>query len=204
MRHPFINNGPLLFSLTVLLLLAALVYGSTIEDTTLSHQQQRILRGEVKTKEVIHPRIQDNNNNNNNEEITEGYFTTYQATTPLQCPTELSNVITIDDESQLYYSIVAPPSSSSNAAGSNNNNNDSGILCGRLEVTNNNGGWVGLAISQNGKMFGSEAIIGVPNDALSIDGGGGATVKKYYLGGYTVGYEVGGWGVYYMDEDKQT
>jgi len=193
MRHPFINNGPLLFSLTILLLLAAsLVYGSTIEDTTLSHQQQRILRGEVKTKEVIHPRIQDNNNNNE-EEITQGYFTTYQATTtPLQCPTTLSNFITINDESQLYYSIVQ-----SSAGGTN------GILCGRLEVTNNNGGWVGLAISQNGKMFGSEAIIGVPNDTLSIEGGG-ATVKKYYLGGYTVGYEVGGWGVYYMDEDKQT
>ena len=188
MRHPFINNGPLLFSLTVLLLLAAsLVNGSTIEDTTLSHQQHRILRGEVKAKEVIHPRIQDNN-----EEITQGYVTRYQATSPLQCPTTLSNVITINDESQLYYSIVQ------SSAGSTN-----GILCGRLEVTNNNGGWVGLAISQNGKMFGSEAIIGVPNDTLSIEGGG-ATVKKYYLGGYTVGYEVGGWGVYYMDEEKQT
>jgi len=189
MRHLFINTGPLL--LTLSLLLAALVYGSTIDDNTLSHQQQRILRGEVKTKEVIHPRIQDNNNNIE-EEITQGYFTTYQATTALQCPTKLSNVITINDESQLYYSIVQ-----SSAGGTN------GILCGRLEVTNNNGGWVGLAISQNGKMFGSEAIIGVPNDTLSIDGGG-ATVKKYYLGGYTVGYEVGGWGVYYMDEEKQT
>ena len=191
MRHSLFNNGPLLFSLSLLLLLAAsLVNGSQIEDTTLSHQHQRILRGEkVKAKEVIHPRIQDNNI----EEITQGYFTTYQATTALlQCPTELSNVITITDESQLYYSIVQ-----SSTGGTN------GILCGRLEVTNNDGGWVGLAISKNGKMFGSEAIIGVPNDTLSIDGGG-ATVKKYYLGGYTVGYEVGGWGVYYMDEDKQT
>lgn len=190
MRHPFINNGPLLFSPTILILLlaASLVYGSTIEDTTLSHQQQRILRGEVKAKEVIHPRIQDNIE----EEIAQGYFTTYQATSPLQCPAELTNFITINDESQLYYSIVQ-----SSTGGTN------GILCGRLEVTNNNGGWVGLAISQNGKMFGSEAIIGVPNDTLSIEGGG-ATVKKYYLGGYTVGYEVGGWGVYYMDEEKQT
>jgi hypothetical protein len=117
------------------------------------------------------------------------------------CPPSLTNSINISngtnhyEGSTLYYAVV--PSSPSDA--------NNGILCGRLEVLNNDGSWIGIGISTNYNMFGSEAIIGLPIDTLSQDViTKQNTVMKYKLGGYTVGYEVGGWGVYYMAEEKQT
>lgn len=121
------------------------------------------------------------------------------ATNPV-CPPSLTNSINISngtnhyEGSTLYYAVL--PSSPSDA--------NNGILCGRLEVLNNDGSWIALGISQNYNMFGSEAIIGLPIDTLSQDTTKQNTVMKYKLGGYTVGYEVGGWGVYYMAEEKQT
>ena len=61
--------------------------------------------------------------------------------------------------------MVLPPTTSTNSA--------DGILCGRLEVINN--GWIGVALSNNGKMDGSTAIIGIPSQN---------TVKKYDLVSY--------------------
>jgi len=122
------------------------------------------------------------------------------ATTPI-CPPSLTNSINISNGTNHYegailnYAVV--PSSPSDA--------NNGILCGRLEVLNNDGSWVAIGMSRNYNMFGSEAIIGLPIDTLSADGATKQnTVMKYKLGGYTVGYEVGGWGVYYMAEEKQT
>ena len=121
------------------------------------------------------------------------------ATTPI-CPPSLANSINISNGTNhyegaiLHYAVV--PSSPSDA--------NNGILCGRLEVLNNDGSWVGIGISRNYNMFGSEAVIGLPIDTLSDGITKQNTVMKYKLGGYTVGYEVGGWGVYYMAEEKQT
>ena len=110
------------------------------------------------------------------------------------CPTTLTNYIEISDDATFHYALI--PSTASTTSTSN------GILCGRLSVRNNNGGWVGFAISQEGgSMVGSNAIIGVPNDILtnSIN-----SVLKYDMSGRIVGYEVGGWGVYPMADTRQT
>jgi len=121
------------------------------------------------------------------------------ATTPI-CPPSLTNSINISNGTNhyegatLHYAIVSSSPSDAN----------NGILCGRLEVLNNDGSWIGLGMSRNYNMFGSEAIIGLPIDTLSDGIIKKNTVMKYKLGGYTVGYEVGGWGVYYMAEEKQT
>lgn len=70
----------------------------------------------------------------------------------------------------------------SNPPGSNN-----GILYGRLEAEND--GWIGLGISPNGKMVGSEAIVGVPDDD---------SVMKFELNGKSTSR------VDPMPDDKQT
>ena len=68
------------------------------------------------------------------------------------CPGSLAKQIVIDPSAILYYHLE--PSD----PGDNN-----GILCGRLEVTNNDGGWIGLGWSSNGNMIGGEAIVGLTN-----------------------------------------
>jgi hypothetical protein len=72
------------------------------------------------------------------------------------CPGSLDRQIVIDSSAILYYHLE--PSDS----GANN-----GILCGRLEVDNNNGGWIGFGWSTNGSMIGGEAIVGL-TDARSV------------------------------------
>lgn len=47
----------------------------------------------------------------------------------------------------------------------------------RGRVTYEGLGWVGLAVSPNGQMVGSHAVIGLPNDD---------SVRRYYLGGYSL------------------
>ena len=127
--------------------------------------------------------------------ISAGYVAIVQASATHSCPSKLTNVIEIDDDSTLHYAMV--PSSSSDT--------NNGILCGRLEVLNADGDWIGFAMSKDYGMFGSEAIIGLPIDTLSPDGiTKQNTVMKYKLGGYNVGSEVGGRSVYYMSEEKQT
>ena len=72
------------------------------------------------------------------------------------CPGSLDQQIDIDSEATLYYHIVRADSGDTN-----------GILCGRLEVESNDGGWIGFGWSKNGKMTGGEAIVGL-TDAQSV------------------------------------
>ena len=78
------------------------------------------------------------------------------------CPETLTESTEIDSSATLFYAMVP-----SDPAGS-----DNGLLCARLEVTED--GWVGIAISEDGTMAGSKAIIGVPDEG---------TVLKYQLSG---------------------
>ena len=94
----------------------------------------------------------------------------------LICPKDFEEVATIDQSTSLYYSIVLTDAG------------DNGILCGQLEVTDHQG-WVGLAISSNGMMIGSDAIIGEPSTK---------SVLKYDLNGKGANL------VNAMDETKQT
>ena len=87
-----------------------------------------------------------------------------EPTGDISCPETLEIKDTFDTQTTLYYSVVP-----SNPPGSNN-----GIFCGRLEVTNHDG-WVGFAISENGKMADSVAIVGIPEED---------TVQKYDLFSY--------------------
>eukprot|EP00584_Thalassiosira_punctigera_P010917 CAMPEP_0172547466 /NCGR_PEP_ID=MMETSP1067-20121228/16995_1 /TAXON_ID=265564 ORGANISM="Thalassiosira punctigera, Strain Tpunct2005C2" /NCGR_SAMPLE_ID=MMETSP1067 /ASSEMBLY_ACC=CAM_ASM_000444 /LENGTH=829 /DNA_ID=CAMNT_0013334551 /DNA_START=42 /DNA_END=2531 /DNA_ORIENTATION=+ len=93
----------------------------------------------------------------------------------LACPSVLYKSTDIDSSATLYYAVVPsdPPGSSN------------GLLCGRLEAEHD--GWIALAISENGGMIGSEAIIGLPSDD---------TVLKYDLTSYS--------GIAVMPDDKQT
>ena len=101
----------------------------------------------------------------------------------LSCPEELTNVNTLDDKTVMYYAIVP-----SNPPSANN-----GILCARLEVQSDQG-WLGFGISTDGKMTGSQAVIGLPSDSgLAEDG----DVKKYDLNGGDPRIKV-------MEDDKQT
>lgn len=96
---------------------------------------------------------------------------------PLNCPDTLEKSTEIDSISTFHFAMVP-----SDPPGSGN-----GILCGRIEAEND--GWVGLAISGDGSMIGSEAIIGVPGDD---------NVLKYDLNGKGPG------GVTAMSDNKQT
>ncbi|KAL7529281.1 hypothetical protein ACHAXR_002878 [Thalassiosira sp. AJA248-18] len=99
-----------------------------------------------------------------------------QSVGPTQsCPSTLDESTELDSSATLHYAMVP-----SNPPGSGN-----GLLCARLEVENHVG-WVGFGISEDTKMAGSEAIIGVP----------GEDVLKYDLGFYQVAGP--------MSEDKQT
>jgi len=82
--------------------------------------------------------------------------TTIQQSSDKTCPGSLDQQIVIDSSATLYYHLV--PSDSGNR---------DGILCGRLEVGNNNGGWIGFGWSENGDMIGGEAIVGL-TDAGSV------------------------------------
>ena len=79
----------------------------------------------------------------------------------LVCPDTLTYLKEIDTSATLHYALVPSTTSSS------------GYLCARLEVRNHEG-WVGIGISDDGKMKDSYAIIGIPNEN---------TVQKYLLGG---------------------
>jgi len=101
----------------------------------------------------------------------------------LSCPEELTNANTLDDKTVMYYAIVP-----SNPSSANN-----GILCARLEVQSDQG-WIGFGISTDGKMTGSQAVIGLPSDSgLAEDG----DVKKYDLNGGDPRIKV-------MEDSKQT
>lgn len=159
--------------------------------------ERRILRGEQeqlaggKNQQPANAPSEEETDGVDSEIVfTTSELTTTTTTTPT-CPEILGNSIKIDDVSTLYYAIV--PSSSDEL--------NNGILCGRLEVLNNDGGWIGLGFSKYGGMIRSTAIIGVPQDEISRAKN---TVLKYDLGGYDVGYEYGGWGVYPMIDEKQT
>ena len=78
------------------------------------------------------------------------------------CPASLTRSMEIDDFATLFYAVV--PSTSFESR--------NGIFCARLQV--NSIGWVGFAVSRDGSMVGSEAIIGHPDDN---------TVFKYSLFG---------------------
>jgi len=94
----------------------------------------------------------------------------------LACPKDLVETVTIDPNTVFYYAIVPTESA------------DNGIMCGRLEVLNHKG-WVGVAVSLNGFMIGSEAIIGEPSTE---------SVLKYNLNGKGANL------VNVMDTAKQT
>lgn len=79
----------------------------------------------------------------------------------LVCPKNLDDSVTIDTSAVLYYAIVPTE------VGNN------GIMCGRLEVVTHKG-WVAVAISLDGMMIGSDAIIGEPSTK---------SVLKYNLNG---------------------
>ncbi len=81
--------------------------------------------------------------------------------TQLTCPDTLDQSAIIDSGATLYYAVVP-----SDPAGSGN-----GLLCGRLEVEDQDG-WIGMGFSADGLMTGSQAIIGIPADG---------TVLKYDL-----------------------
>ena len=102
------------------------------------------------------------------------------STTTFSCPFTLNQSSIINSQSTLYYEVVMPLSNTSSDA------NNNGIFCARLEVLNNEDGWIGIAFSPGGKMEGSHAIIGVPNDGI---------VQKYTLSGYYPGV---------MSDEKQT
>mmetsp|Transcript_11211 Transcript_11211/g.22340 ORF Transcript_11211/g.22340 Transcript_11211/m.22340 type:complete len:2173 (+) Transcript_11211:96-6614(+) len=78
----------------------------------------------------------------------------------LLCPVTLTRSIKIDEFASLFYEVV--PSSSFEAR--------NGIFCARLQVKSL--GWIGFALSRDGSMVGSEAIIALPDDG---------TVLKYSL-----------------------
>lgn len=92
------------------------------------------------------------------------------------CPDVLDRSATIDSDATLHYAVVPP-----DPPWSGNN----GLLCARLEVEEHDG-WVGIAISEDGKMGGSVAMIGIPDDG---------TVLKYNL--------LDDWATE-MPEDEQT
>ena len=101
----------------------------------------------------------------------------------LSCPETLTNVNTLDDKTIMYYAIVP-----SNPQSANN-----GILCARLEVQSDQG-WLGFGISTDGKMTGSQAVIGLPSDSgLAEDG----DIKKYDLNGGDPRIKV-------LEDSKQT
>mmetsp|Transcript_11367 Transcript_11367/g.16304 ORF Transcript_11367/g.16304 Transcript_11367/m.16304 type:complete len:530 (+) Transcript_11367:236-1825(+) len=87
---------------------------------------------------------------------------TEQPTFPaLDCPNNLEETVTIDPVTVFSYAFVLTESG------------DNGIMCGRLQVQNHKG-WVGFAVSPNGSMVGSDAIIGEPSTK---------SVLKYDLNG---------------------
>jgi len=102
------------------------------------------------------------------------------STTPFSCPDTLNQSSVINSKSTLYYEVV--PSSSNTSSDINNND----IFCARLEVIDIEDGWIGIGFSPGGKMEGSQAIVGVPNDGI---------VQKYTLSGYYPGV---------MSDEKQT
>lgn len=106
--------------------------------------------------------------------------TTTNSTTTFSCPDTLNQSSIINSQSTLYYEVVVPSLNTSSDA----NNND--IFCARLEVIDIEDGWIGIGFSPGGKMEGSQAIIGVPNDGM---------VQKYTLSGYYPGV---------MSDEKQT
>lgn len=65
------------------------------------------------------------------------------------CPQNFDSMREIDSSASFFFVIVP-----SNPSGSGN-----GLLCGRLEVESD--GWIGFAISDDGKMSGSQAIVGI-------------------------------------------
>ncbi|KAL7553589.1 hypothetical protein ACHAWF_016888 [Thalassiosira exigua] len=71
------------------------------------------------------------------------------------CPQSLNESYSIDTQATLYYAMVP-----SNPPGSNN-----GLFCARLEVADHDG-WVALGVSvdDEGSMYGSEAVVGLPSD----------------------------------------
>ncbi|KAL7541858.1 hypothetical protein ACHAXR_011295 [Thalassiosira sp. AJA248-18] len=93
------------------------------------------------------------------------------------CPESLIGVMRPDPDAVLYYAIVPP----------NPPEDNNGLLCARLEV--NSESWVAFAVSEEGKMIGSNAIIGLPDENL---------VLKYDLNGKSAGQVVA------MADDKQT
>jgi len=94
---------------------------------------------------------------------TQSPSVTYSASSKSQaCPDELVQSYNINTESTLYYAMVP-----SNSVESNN-----GILCARLEVVNNNDGWISVGFSPSGTMENSQAIIGIYDED---------TVLKYDL-----------------------
>jgi len=78
----------------------------------------------------------------------------------LLCPDTLTRSIKIDEFASLFYEVVQ--SSSFEAR--------NGIFCARLQVKSL--GWIGFALSRDGSMVGSDAIIALPDDG---------TVLKYSL-----------------------
>jgi len=93
------------------------------------------------------------------------------------CPDVLDRSTIIDTEATLHYAVVP----------SNPTESGNGLFCARLEVKTD--GWVALAISADGRMIGSEAIIALPSDG---------TVLKYDLGAMSVNRVIP------MAEEKQT
>jgi len=79
----------------------------------------------------------------------------------LACPKDLNEIVTLDPSTVFNYAIVQTEAG------------DNGIMCGRLQVQNHKG-WVGFAISSDGFMIGSDAIIGEPSTK---------SVLKYNLNG---------------------
>jgi hypothetical protein len=78
----------------------------------------------------------------------------------MTCPDILDQSTEIDPSATLYYSVVSPDTAKLG----------SGLFCGRLEAESD--GWISIGFSLNGRMTGSQAVIGIPSES---------TVLKYDL-----------------------
>jgi hypothetical protein len=86
--------------------------------------------------------------------------TAANVTDQITCPDILDQSTEIDSSATLYYSVVSPETAKLG----------SGLFCGRLEAESD--GWISIGFSLNGRMIGSQAVIGIPSES---------TVLKYDL-----------------------
>ncbi|KAL7545186.1 hypothetical protein ACHAWF_008538 [Thalassiosira exigua] len=104
------------------------------------------------------------------DEIDESGRDETSASVALGCPATLSHSKELDDATTMHYAIVPPSGPDSN----------DGVLCARIEVSQEFPTWIGFAASSDAFMAGSQAVIGT----FGGDGDARGTVAKYRLEGY--------------------